>query len=98
MAQSSKHLYPHGFDRAGGQNPSRDDQVIEEIIEFQKQNSRIKIVPNKLCFNKTNLEVDIFKIGLMNFDWIISERLKDKLEEENVTGYEVKEIDWLVVE
>ena len=70
-----------------------------ELLEFQEINPWIKVTPDKLLIRYNEIQrLDIFKIDVMNFDWIISERLAQALEMEHLTGYVKKEIDWLIDE
>ena len=42
--------------------------------------------------------MDLFKIGRLRFEWIVSERLKEALENANITGISFKEATNILVE
>jgi len=73
---------------------------LQSIHEFEKKGKpRHRVFIDRLFIDsKYCTEYDLFVVGGINFDCIITEQLKNKLEEKKITGYEVKEIDWLVVE
>ncbi|ANE52830.1 hypothetical protein [Flavisolibacter tropicus] len=68
---------------------------VNEIAEFQKLNSRMRILPNKVYIQSSDVSTDIFKIGMFNFDWIVTKKLVDNLKSKGVTGYIAKKVDWL---
>jgi len=74
-------------------------QSIADIKAFaQKEAGIMRIKPKKVFLKKRNCTYDLFRFTKINFDFIISEKLKNKLEERKITGYEVRKIHWLYVE
>ncbi len=73
-------------------------QDLEDFkIKLKKgQGIRVKIVVLKTDF--LNLNIDLFKIARLSNDWIISERLKIALEENEITGISFKEVGNLIVD
>lgn len=64
----------------------------EKTKEFWKESMVISIEPTKLVLsNEFDKKLDLFVAGLANFDVIISERLREHLLNEKITGIEIKE-------
>lgn len=67
---------------------------VIEIIEFEKTNPEKRIRPERVSLLE-GINVDFFQFGVFSYDWIITEALKNKLEESALSGFEVKQIKWL---
>jgi hypothetical protein len=74
---------------------------IKDIKDFKKNLGVGQTIKIKTAFLKKeflNLNIDLFKIGRLSIDWIVSERLKEALELAEITGVEFKEATNLKVE
>lgn len=74
---------------------------IREIEDFKMKLSRgqgVKIKTAVLSKEFADLNIDLFKIGRLSTDWIISERLKEALENAYITGISFKEASNLIVD
>lgn len=74
---------------------------LEDIDEFNKKltsGQAIKIKTTVLKKDFANVNIDLFKIGRLSTDWIISKRLKEALQKANITGISFKEADNIFVE
>jgi hypothetical protein len=71
-------------------------QTLSMLKEFaQKEAGNLRINPKRVLLDANKCPYDFFRFTKVNFDFIISERLKVRLEKGKITGYEIKEIDWL---
>lgn len=75
----------------------RSFSSLDEMHEFQKLNTRVRIIPNKIYIQFNKVQTDIFKIGKFNFDWVVTEKLVNSLKRKSITGYVAKKIDWIFV-
>lgn len=72
---------------------------IRSIVELDSAKNHLKlgqgIKISKLVLNKgfDQLDIDLFKVSRLSIDWIISERLKEALENANITGISIKPAD-----
>ena len=75
-----------------------DDEIkftsISEIIKFEKYNPNKRVRPKRIKM-LSKISLDIFQFGIFSFDWIISETLKNAIERNEITGYDLKQIKWL---
>jgi hypothetical protein len=87
------------FDITKGALPAvietRTFSSAQEIVKFKSENPRMKVRMRKINIDIAEIDTDIFQIGIINFDWIISEKMKLELEENSITGYTLKQIDWI---
>ncbi|MFC0775473.1 hypothetical protein [Terrimonas alba] len=70
---------------------------ISDIKKFESSNSAFRVHGQSISFTE-QIPYDIFMIGGFSFDWIITDRLKRILEEQLVTGFVTKKIDWIKID
>ena len=70
----------------------------DNFLEVNKQIRQDKvgrlIFPHEITF-LSPLENDMFSLGIGIYEWIISERLKQRLEVSGITGFEFIKVKWL---
>lgn len=85
-------------------NMEREDiaiNSIEDVKNFVKNlplGQTVKLKTAVLKNEFAGLNMDLFKIGRLRFEWIVSERLKEALENANITGISFKEATNILVE
>jgi hypothetical protein len=79
-----------------GQLASCKIQPGWRIQDYERKNQGHRVHPARLVLSEVP-EFDLFKIGVFSFDWIISEKTKNILEEQGIASYETRKVDWLHV-
>lgn len=64
-----------------------------EIKHYEQKNPLHRIRPKNIKL-LNDVDLDIFQFGVFSFDWIVTEALKGKLEENNISGCSLRKIPW----